>query len=83
MLRPLSDDKGNQFKSIGVLEYKKCIVTFDEMLRMLCVSNSATVTPNGKQITKKKGQNFDSDLYMTKSQKAARGNWVSREFKYP
>lgn len=43
--------EGN-LKTAGVLEYKNYTVTFDEMLGMLCVSNSATATQNSKQIKK-------------------------------
>lgn len=50
MLRKWSDDKGKQSENIGVSEYKNYTVTFDEIPRMLCISNSGTVTQNGKQI---------------------------------
>lgn len=79
MLRKWSGDKGKQSKNTGVSEYKNYTVTFDEILRRLCASNSATVTQNGKQ---KKVQNFDPDLYSIKPQQAIRGYWLGRGFKY-
>lgn len=81
LLRKWSENKGKQFENMGVLEYKKYTVTFDEIPRMVWVSSSATLTQNNKYI--KRGQNFVPDLYSINLQQAARGNWLRRYFKHP
>lgn len=53
MLRKWSGNKRKQFENLGVLKYKNHMVTFDEIFRMLCISNSATVTQKRKQIKKR------------------------------
>lgn len=53
LLRKWSGNKGKQFENLGVLKYKNHMVTFDELFKMLCVSNLATVTQKRKQIKKR------------------------------